>query len=92
MIPVQWFIDNGCLLAYPNPDMLRGIHAATHGRPCDGCSHKRECATYRLVPMASAVNRAAADASRETDPEVAARLGITKRQAAKMRQRGEVRQ
>ena len=97
---LQWYIGNGCQLIDPDPDLLTLIYAETSGWPCNGCSHTLTCQTYHLVEKSEheleedarfeACFSRPAGKKTETNAEIAARLGISKRQVAKMRRNGEL--
>ncbi len=89
---LQWFLDNDCMLREPDVVVLVGIYQMSNGDPCDGCAMHEECPAYpKLKAMPAVGDRpSSVQPARETNAQAAVRLGVSKRQVAKMRQRGEL--
>lgn len=88
MLRPDWFFENGCELCKPSPDIFFAVFMATNGNPCDGCNCKDTCPAFPLITHPAA--KAQPTKKVETNADIAERLGVSKRQVAKMRQRGEL--
>lgn len=85
------FLEADCMLQHPNRRIFVSIYHGTNGRPCDGCVFKHNCKQrHDLELVISSKKRTPKKPMRETNAEIAKRLGITKRQAAKMRKAGKL--
>jgi len=95
----NWFVDYECLLT-KEPTWRNAWHD-TNGQPCQSCPYKAGCRLRYYVTHPTATEQSIIDTHRapqhqSSGPEVsnanaAEILGITKRQAAKLRRTGQLR-
>lgn len=98
-------LDSGCKLAGDVGFILfKGIYDLTKGNPCDGCPYDASRAADRISFATSPcefINEKTAKEKQvkaanfgkhahETNAEIGERLGVSGRQVAKMRKRGEL--
>ena len=89
----QWFIDNGCELAVKPLVPFEILYDAAKGDPCNGCRCKDRCPAWAKITEAqteasSTPNNEVSNV--ETNAQIAARTGLTKRQVAKRLRAGKV--
>lgn len=85
--------NSGCTLADEMKfTMFQGIFRLAAGNPCDGCSYHSGCEFLREQLNAAHSRRVRnfGQHSHETNAEIAKRMGMSKRQVAKMRKKGEL--
>ncbi len=85
--------DSECILANKMKfAMFKGLFDLTNGDPCEGCAYYSGCEFLRkrLNTAHSRRVRNFALHSYETNAEIAKRMGMSKRQVAKMRKKGEL--
>ena len=80
---IEWFLNNGYELCEPSIEIFWAVYGLTNGQPCHGCNCKDTCRAFKLINHPTA--KAHPTVMVETNAEVAKRLGISKRQAAKVR-------
>ena len=89
----QWFIDNGCELAVKPLVPFRDLYAAAKSDPCNGCSCKKSCPAWAKIAEAEKEHSSASTtdevSSVETNAQIAARTGLSRRQVAKRLRAGE---
>lgn len=49
MIPMQWFVDNGCELVHPNIEVFKAIYQLEDRDPCKRCNCKDTCPAWPKV-------------------------------------------
>lgn len=85
------YLRSSCALLSPSPVMLIEIYNRSNGDPCYGCGYANNCQTkHDLKLAAKQKSRGQGIYLGETNAEIAKRLGISKRQVAKMRKNGEL--
>jgi hypothetical protein len=85
--------QSGCELAEDLQfSVFKHIYDTSNGDPCDGCAHKQGCAflTSQAHNESSRRRENFGKVGFETNAKIAERLGISKRQVAKMRKKGEL--
>jgi len=87
--------SKGCNLAKDMYEIFRGIWEYQNGNPCKGCAEFHECKLRKEIYEARNKPRPSSSASNSmkdgiTNADIARVLGISKRQAAKKRARGEL--
>jgi hypothetical protein len=87
----DWYVRNGCELQNPSMKMFEQVYSMSGGNPCDGCNCKDTCNAWPLVNTSSSKSQPTTSTEKvETNAEIAARLGISKRQVAKRRKQGQL--
>lgn len=83
--------DSGCTLAN-NYAVFRGIFELTGGNPCGGCGYYNGCEFLQKQSEAAHARRVRnfGQHSHETNTEISKRMGVSKRQVAKMRKNKEL--
>ena len=89
----DWYVVNGCELQSPDIKMFRKVYDISDKDegPCKECNCKDTCPAWPIIQAEeeqAATLAALQDEPQEvweTNTEVAKRLGISKRQAAKLR-------
>ena len=82
-IPLTDYIRSSCELA--KEKMFFGLWKVTNEYPCAGCHAEENCQAKKEVEHKNSIQRPRYQPHAETNAEMAARLGISKRQASKMR-------
>ncbi|KKM89178.1 hypothetical protein LCGC14_1251160 [marine sediment metagenome] len=87
--------NSGCALAKGSGfTVFQGLFKLTNGKPCWGCAYNipNECEFLRKQLDAAHTRRRwnFNQHSHETNAEIAKRMGMSKRQVAKMRKKGEL--
>jgi hypothetical protein len=95
MKSINWFLENGCELQKPDKGMLIAIHGMSRGNPCSECNCKDTCPAWQILQNEEKQAKNSKfeqkdipvkRRSSETNAQFAKRLGISKRQASKIRQ------
>ncbi len=85
--------NSGCTLANEMKFvMFQGLFKLTNGDPCEGCPHYSGCEFLQKLLNTAHARRMWNFKlhSHETNAEIAKRMGMSKRQVAKMRKKGEL--
>lgn len=95
----RWFVDYDCRLTKDRRAWV-DTWKATAGQPCQICAYRSACRLRPFVTRPMAVEQALADQRKVqqhpvsgpeiTNTEAAELLGISKRQASKLRQSGQL--
>jgi hypothetical protein len=90
------YMQNDCELQKPDPSLLMAIFALSYGDPCSDCNCKNTCPAWaKLQGNEKQLKKALfmtkdVPVTGETNAQVADRLGVSKRQVAKMRRDGKL--
>ena len=84
--PAEWYLENECELCEPTIMVFLAVYHLTNGDPCKDCYSKNTCKTFKLINHPS--SRSHPKRRVETNADVACRMGVSKRQVAKMRREG----
>ena len=80
------YLLSDCKLAQPSPIVLMEIYRMTNGDPCKDCGYAPKCSVKKRFELKKMhKNSGFKTGIGETNAELAKRLGISKRQASKMR-------
>lgn len=77
--------DIGCELSHP-PAIFYAIYNLTNGYPCDDCGYNDNCAAVKQFNKED--SKTVSGAWFKTNAEIARELGVSKRQASKLKRRG----
>jgi len=86
----NWYINNGCELQRPSMGTFVLVYQKSGGDPCRECNCKDTCKAWPLINHPTSKLQPASSAKVETNADIAARLGISKRQVAKLRKAGKL--
>lgn len=80
-----------CQLWKDNPAIFMGLYKEVNGNVCDGCGFNlsNECKGYREIALIKN-HQTAGLRKYKTNAELAAELGVSKRQVSKMRKFGTI--
>lgn len=86
IISIHDYLLSDCKLVQPSPIVLIEIYRLTNGDPCKECGYAHECSVKKVFELRRLHrNSSFKTGIGETNAELAKRLGISKRQASKMR-------
>ena len=83
----QWYVENGCKLQHPDIGTFMLVFKESNGNPCAECFDKRSCDAWLLINHPGSKSLSG---KIETNAQAADRLGISKRQASKLRKEGKL--
>ncbi len=88
-IPYTDYIRSSCELA--KEKMFLGLWQVTGEYPCPGCAYENSCRARKELEFKNNPNKSPIPGKHfETNAQIASRLGVSKRQVAKMRRDGRL--
>ena len=82
------YLEVDCELQKQRRDVFIALYHVTNGRPCDDCAIRHNCKERHDLEIESIASQNNNTIQHETNAQIAERMGITKRQASKMRKAG----
>jgi hypothetical protein len=88
----EQYLTAGCLFLVgekKNQTIFNGLHENTNGSICEtGCAYIDKCQAYRILSSRLTETPEEKKIPMPTNAQIAAKLGVTKRQVSKMRIKG----
>lgn len=90
-ISLSKFLESDCQQVKHNRGIFIGLYRVTFGDPCPGCAWEANCEVKVKLRLAEKQKTTGQqNLIGETNKEIADSMGISPRQVAKMRKRGEL--